>query len=130
MHLISTMSITPKLRAGILIVSETASQDPLTDKCGPVLHKVFEDEGDDKWEVAVVRIVPDNVLEIQRMVTRWSDTDDGALNLIVTSGGTGFALKDHTPEVRCCCEISVVEILAYMLQAVAPLLHRHASGLV
>jgi gephyrin len=38
------------------------------------------------------------VLEIQRAVTGWTDGEDFA-NLVVTTGGTGFAVKDVTPEV-------------------------------
>lgn len=87
-----------KLRAGILIVSETASRDPSTDKCGPILQDVFRDDGGDQWEVAETKIVPDSISEIQSAVKQWSDGED-ALNLVVTSGGTGFAVKDRTPEV-------------------------------
>ena len=45
------------------------------------------------------RNVPDDVLEIQRSIQAWSDDADSKVNLIVTSGGTGFAVKDRTPEV-------------------------------
>lgn len=56
----------------------------------------------------------DNVLEIQRAVLQWADSGlgDGGVNLIVASGGTGFTESDNTPE------------------AISPLIHRHASGLV
>ncbi|KAK4950581.1 hypothetical protein LTR28_006991 [Elasticomyces elasticus] len=88
---------TPLLKAAILVVSETAFQDASTDKCGLILSKVLRDDGGGQWEVAEVKIVPDSVLDIQRTVTAWADTEDG-FNLIVTSGGTGFAQKDVTPE--------------------------------
>lgn len=88
-----------KLRAAILIVSQTASEDPSTDKCIPILKGVFNDLGNDQWEVAASEIVPDSVLEIQKSLRAWTDRED-ALNLIITSGGTGFAVKDVTPEVE------------------------------
>jgi len=88
-----------KLKAAILVVSQTASRDPTTDKCVATLQDVFKDEGADKWDVPESRIVPDNVLEIQRTVTAWSDASQ-PMNLIITSGGTGFAVNDYTPEVR------------------------------
>ncbi|KAF1839492.1 hypothetical protein BDW02DRAFT_564034 [Decorospora gaudefroyi] len=100
-----------KLRASILVVSETASQDASTDKCIPVLKGVFGHLGNDQWEVSETEIVPDNVLAIQKTIRNWTDGSD-PLNLIVTSGGTGFATKDVTPE------------------AVTPLIDRHAPGLV
>jgi gephyrin len=88
-----------KLKAAILIVSETASEDPSTDKCIPILKKVFGDLGNDQWEVSETEIVPDNALAIQKTVRSWTD-GPVPINLIVTSGGTGFATKDVTPEVR------------------------------
>lgn len=87
-----------QLRAGIIIVSETASQDPSTDKTTPLLKDVFEQQGGGQWTVAETRIIPDDVLEIQRSIQQWTDGND-PLNLIITSGGTGFAVKDNTPEV-------------------------------
>jgi gephyrin len=88
-----------KLRAGILVISQTASADPSTDKCIPILKEAFQELGNDQWEVPVSEIVPDSLEEIQTFIRNRADTE-GALNLIVTSGGTGFAIKDVTPEVR------------------------------
>ncbi|EME40577.1 hypothetical protein DOTSEDRAFT_177632 [Dothistroma septosporum NZE10] len=105
------MSNTGKLRAAILIISETASKDPSSDKGIPALQHVFHQKGVDQWQANETRIVPDNVVDIQRAITGWTDGGN-AVNLVVTSGGTGFAQKDVTPE------------------AVAPLLHKQATGLV
>ncbi|KAL6719311.1 hypothetical protein ACLMJK_003550 [Lecanora helva] len=101
----------PKLRATVLIVSDTAFQDPSTDKSGDILANVFETEGNDQWSAISREIVPDEVLAIQRAVTKYCDGEDHA-NLLITTGGTGFAVKDNTPE------------------AVKPLIHRDAPGLV
>jgi gephyrin len=87
-----------KLTVAVLVVSETASKDASTDKCVPALQEVFNAEGDDQWKVVEEKIVPDNLLDIQRQVTQWTDGDLN-VNLILTSGGTGFATKDVTPEV-------------------------------
>lgn len=89
----------PKLKAAILIVSETASQDPSTDKCIPTLKDVFSHSGNGQWDVAETEIVPDSVLAIQKTIRNWTDRTD-PINLIISSGGTGFATKDVTPEVR------------------------------
>ena len=88
-----------KLRAAILVVSETASQDSSTDKCIPILKQVFGHLGNDQWEVSETDIVPDNTLAIQKTIRNWTDGPE-SVNLVVTSGGTGFATKDVTPEVR------------------------------
>lgn len=87
-----------KLRAAILVVSETAWSDSSTDKCIPILKETFGALGNDQWDVSETEIVPDNVLAIQKTIRRWTDGPD-PVNLIVSSGGTGFATKDVTPEV-------------------------------
>lgn len=117
----------PKLNAGILIVSETASQDPTTDRSGSVLKDVFAAAGD-IWSASEVKIVPDDIRDIQAAIQSWTDKHDDALNLVVTSGGTGFAEKDVTPEVG--HSSSEVVLYSDMLQAVTPLIHKHATGLV
>ena len=89
----------PKLKAAILIVSDTVSKDPSADKCIPILKEVFRDLGNDQWDVSQIEIVPDSVLAIQTTVRKWTDGEH-PVNLILTSGGTGFATKDVTPEVQ------------------------------
>lgn len=86
------------LKAAILVVSDTAAQDPSTDKVADTLTPFFTAEGSN-WQQPDVKIVPDNVLDIQRTVCDWTDGPNW-VNLILLSGGTGFAVKDNTPEVR------------------------------
>lgn len=100
-----------KLKAAILIISETAFRNPSTDKAREVLSKTFIEDGSDQWTISEQQIIPDDVLTIQQQVTRWCDGSDFP-NLVVTTGGTGFTGKDVTPE------------------AIGPLIHKHASGLV
>ena len=88
----------PNLKAAILVVSTTASKNPSTDSSSALLKDVFEKEGGGKWEVVETKIVGDDVLHIQRSITEWTDRED-AVNVIVTTGGTGFAVHDTTPEV-------------------------------
>ncbi|CAG7948202.1 unnamed protein product [Penicillium nalgiovense] len=98
-----------KLKAAILIVSDTASEDPASDKVIDALRPILAAEG--KWEPPAFRIVPDDVFQIQQSIYDWADSPNW-YNLILLSGGTGFAIKDNTPE------------------AVSPLIQRHAPGLV
>ena len=84
-----------QLTSSILVVSDTASKEHLTDKCSRSLTQVLESN---EWKVADSKIVPDDVLQIQRTITQWTDSEPG-MNLVVTTGGTGFAVKDDTPEV-------------------------------
>jgi gephyrin len=91
------MATNKTLKPVIIVISDTASQDPTTDKAGPVLSSVFA-ESSNTWEKPIVRIIPDNVLDIQRLICQYADGEE-ICNLIITSGGTGFAVKDTTPEV-------------------------------
>ena len=91
------------LKAAVLIISDTATNDPSTDKCTEALKAVFdENESTTILRFVERRFVPDDVLRIQGAITRWTDdrTGEDAINLIVCSGGTGFARRDVTPEVR------------------------------
>ncbi|EXV00944.1 molybdopterin biosynthesis enzyme [Metarhizium robertsii] len=86
-----------KLTAAILVVSTTAAQDPSTDASASVLRNVLAEDGGGKWQVMAESIVSDDVLAIQRRIIQWADGAD-APHLIITTGGTGFAVSDGTPE--------------------------------
>lgn len=88
----------PNLKPAILIVSDTAAQDPTSDQTSSALSSILAAE-EGKWEPPAIRIVPDNVFQIQQAVCDWTDGRDW-YNLILLSGGTGFAVRDVTPEVR------------------------------
>lgn len=89
---------TNRLRVSIIIVSETASKDPSTDKCIAALQEVFDGEGGGRFDASDTAFVTDDVVSIQRAITERADGPQPT-NLLVTSGGTGFAVKDVTPEV-------------------------------
>lgn len=86
------------LKAAVLVVSTTAAKDPTTDAAGDALRSVFEQDGAGRWQVVETKIVPDSVVLIQKQLMLWADSAD-PVNLIVTTGGTGFAVSDQTPEV-------------------------------
>ncbi|KAK0629690.1 MoaB/Mog domain-containing protein [Bombardia bombarda] len=105
------MSSPNSLTAAILIVSTTAAKDPSTDAADATLRDVFEKDGGGQWAVTESKIVSDVVTQINKQIQTWADNDT-PVNLIITTGGTGFAVADHTPE------------------AVSALLHKQAPGLV
>ena len=48
------------------------------------------------WEAAATQVVPDDQAQIEDCLRRWADQQ--ALDLVLTSGGTGFSPRDRTPE--------------------------------
>lgn len=105
-------SNTPQLRAAVLIVSTTAAKDPSSDAADVALRDVFDKDGGGQWDVVETQIVGDSISHIQRQIMLWTDTIEPVVNLVITTGGTGFAVADKTPE------------------AVSALLHKQAPGLV
>ncbi|MBT5928056.1 MAG: MogA/MoaB family molybdenum cofactor biosynthesis protein [Verrucomicrobia bacterium] len=90
------------IKVGIITVSDRASQGLYDDLGGPVVKKACEGY---EWEVVAEKLVPDEKREIQRAILE--QIRQGA-HLVLTTGGTGVALRDVTPEaVR---EISVREL--------------------
>ncbi len=82
------------MRIGILTISDRASQGVYEDESGPALREMIEKHfGED---VDLTHIVPDEFMEIKRALQKWCD--DAKLDLILTTGGTGFAPRDVTPE--------------------------------
>lgn len=81
------------IKFAILTVSDRSSSGLRDDLSGPALQGAVGDYG---WEVARVDIVPDEIPAIKERLCQWSDS--GKINVILTTGGTGFTPRDVTPE--------------------------------
>jgi molybdopterin adenylyltransferase len=82
-----------KPQAIVLTVSDSASRGERSDLSGPAAREELERLG---CEVVSVIIVPDEVQAIQKVLLEHSDSD--GIDLIATTGGTGLAPRDVTPE--------------------------------
>jgi molybdenum cofactor biosynthesis protein B len=91
------------LRIAVLTVSDSRTEE--TDKSGGLLAERLTDAG---HELAGKVIVTDDVEAIREQVRTWADDED--IDVIMSTGGTGFAPRDVTPE------------------AVKPLLRREMDG--
>ena len=80
-------------RVGILTVSDRSSRGERPDASGPALAQRMQDEG---WEVTAKGIVPDDFNQLRGVLSEWADL--GNLDVLLTTGGTGFAPRDVTPE--------------------------------
>jgi molybdopterin adenylyltransferase len=79
--------------AAVLTISDSSSAGKRADRSGPAVRERLEQLG---WSVSVVEVVPDEADQIsQRLATL---ADGGQLSAIFTTGGTGVALRDVTPE--------------------------------
>ncbi len=92
---------TDKMRVAILTVSDRAAAGTYEDRSGPSLANLVKDAL--RAEVAEMVIVPDERSEIAERLRKWADVDD--VDLILTTGGTGFSPRDVTPEAT----IDVIE---------------------
>ena len=82
-------------RIGILTISDRASRGDYEDKGGPALHAWLARVLVSPWE-AVARVIPDEQSLIEATLIELSDVV--GCSLIVTTGGTGPAARDVTPE--------------------------------
>lgn len=80
------------MTTGIITISDRASQGIYEDLGGPALRTAAESHG---WQVLAEVIVPDDLSAIQQAVLSLSAQGCG---LILTTGGTGIAERDVTPE--------------------------------
>ena len=80
-----------RLRIAVLTVSDTRTQE--TDKSGALLAERLTGAG---HELAGKAIVSDDVEAIRRQVGEW--VNDEQVDLVISTGGTGFAPRDVTPE--------------------------------
>lgn len=79
---------------GIMTLSDKGSQGQREDKSGPLIETMLEALG--IYDVVKTIILPDDPDTIKESLIRWADEDK--LDLILTTGGTGFSQRDWTPE--------------------------------
>lgn len=90
------------IQTGIITISDRASKGLYDDLGGPAVKKAAEGYG---WTVLAEALVPDEKRDIQRAVREHINK---GCHLVLTTGGTGVALRDVTPEaVR---EIAIREL--------------------
>jgi len=81
------------LRFAILTISDRSSRGERPDSSGPALVELVQSKG---WQVIRQAILPDEIDAIQDALRSWADGVD--VDVILTTGGTGFAPRDVTPE--------------------------------
>jgi len=82
------------MKVGVLTVSDRSTRGEREDKSGPLLAELVEERLG--AEVVRMDVVPDEREEIAAVLRDWADRL--RLDLVLTTGGTGFAPRDVTPE--------------------------------
>ena len=80
-------------KAAVLTVSDRCSRGERPDEGGPLVAELLKNAG---YEVIQTMIVPDERGRIEAALRQWCDREP--VDLIITTGGTGFAPRDVTPE--------------------------------
>jgi molybdenum cofactor synthesis domain-containing protein len=81
------------IRFGILTLSDRSSRGERPDASGPALAQLIEAQG---WSVTRQSLLPDEESAIRDLLISWAD--GGELDVILTTGGTGFSPRDVAPE--------------------------------
>jgi len=81
------------IRAAVLTISDSASTGLREDRSGPAVRERLEQLG---WQVPVAEVIPDVAETIARRLAELAD--GGSVAAIFTTGGTGVAPRDVTPE--------------------------------
>jgi molybdopterin adenylyltransferase len=82
-------------RVGILVVSDRASRGDYEDRSGPAIATFLNAAVASNW-IAIVKVVPDGENSVAAALIEMADDED--CDLILTTGGTGPAPRDLTPE--------------------------------
>ncbi len=81
------------IRVGIVTISTRSSRGERPDTSGPALAEAITGQG---WQVTQTAIIPDDFAKISKILVEWAD--GGQMDIILTTGGTGFSPFDVTPE--------------------------------
>ena len=79
--------------AAVITVSDKGARGERIDTSGPAICKLLESNG---WNVIYTNIIPDEKEKVKSELIQCAD--DKNINLVVTTGGTGFSPRDITPE--------------------------------
>lgn len=81
------------IRVGILTLSDRSARGERVDESGPALARLVQAGG---WSIVKQAILPDDESKIRSALMEWSDS--GNFDVILTTGGSGFAARDAAPE--------------------------------
>ena len=87
----SSMAETNAITAAVVTVSDSCARGEREDRSGPAVAEFLQKL---RFNIAVREVVPDDRIQLQNMLVRLARE----VQLIVTTGGTGIAARDVTPD--------------------------------
>ena len=118
-------------RAGIIIASDKGAAGEREDLSGPAIREMLEETG--AYTVTRSVILPDDRQQLAATMAQWCD--QGLVDIILTTGGTGFSPRDWTPEATLdiCQRLvpGIPEAMRAMSMQITPraMLSRSAAGI-
>src|SRR5438046_10693756 len=113
----NAMSTNQAIRVGIVTVSDRASKGVYQDLGGPAIRDCLTEILSCPWE-AVARVIPDERPLIEATLKELSDQEGCCL--VVTTGGTGPARRDVTPEATEAVRDKLLDGFGELMRAVSP----------
>ena len=104
------------VRIGFVTVSDRASRGEYEDLGGPAMQAWLANALTNDWE-AVARVIPDEQDQVEKALIELAD-EQGCC-LIVTTGGTGPALRDITPEATIAVSDKILDGFGEQMRAVS-----------
>lgn len=117
-------------KAAVITLSDRCSKGEREDESGPLVAEMLRNA---EYDVVLTEIIPDEQIMIENSLKRIAD--EGKADLIVTTGGTGFAPRDVTPEatLAVCDRLTpgIPEAMRYASLKITPraMLSRSQSGI-
>lgn len=117
-------------KAAVLTVSDRCARGERLDEGGPLTAELLRQAG---YQVLETAVVPDEQPEIEAALRHWCDA--GTVDLLVTTGGTGFSPRDVTPEatLAVCDRLTpgIPEVMRYTSMQITPrgMLSRAQAGI-
>ena len=111
----------PVFRVGIVTLSDKGYQGEREDKSGPRIKELLPAE---QYEVVSMRLLPDERAMIEEELIRLADLEQ--CDLVLTTGGTGFSMRDVTPGIAEAIRAGSMAITkrAMLSRAVSAIRHR------
>ena len=110
-----------QIRVAILTISDRSAQGKREDRSGPALVEYVQRQG---WTVVQTDVVADEQSEIRTRLLDWCDSN--LVDLLLTTGGTGFSPRDVTPEVTMAVIERVAPGIAEIMRAESMRITPHA----